>query len=960
MGSAKKMSNKAFTTLWGVILGIVFVVAAGVTIWASISYGTITMTFGGQKYKVVGGDKNADTQYFKSIYNSPDEATAGAKATTVLLEEEGITLLKNNASALPLASGAKVTLFGRNSVDAIYGGGGSGNVDTTNAATFESALTAAGFNLNPATVNFYKEVSKTKGPAKAIGTLPAWAQFAPVYFNPYQNAAIVMDLPFSSTFHISEPPVAEYPADVTASYAEYKDAAIVVFGRGGGEGGDMSRDVYKDMSGYPKDVQNEITDWLARLGIKQGQHQLELSQNEIDLLDHIRASGFEKIVVLVNSSEALELGFIDDSSISAALWIGSPGEGLDAVGSVLAGKVNPSGRLVDTYAYDLTTAPSFNNFGLYQYDNLKDSHFVEYKEGIYVGYRYYETRYGNSIDYSRIVQYPFGYGLSYTTFDWSVVNAPANAVDANGNISVDVRVRNTGNVAGKDVVQLYFTPPYTTGGIEKSSIVLADFAKTGLLQPGAEETVRLSFKARDMASYDYNDANNNGFKGWELEAGSYSVKVARNAHAIVSSIPLTVASSVQYAADEVTGTQIVNQFDDVSDHIKVYLSRANWEGTFPKQPDNFTADEQVLSGAEAYVATAHNNPDDVAPTFNAKNGLQLVDVRGLAYDDPKWEQLLDQVDINEFVNLFRTGAYNTAFMKSVGKPVTKDLDGPAGLSSLIGGKHATAWPSEVVVASTWNKDLARQMGEGVGEESLQSGSQGWYAPAMNNHRSPFAGRNFEYYSEDGVLGGKIAASVVQGSVSKGVLTYIKHFALNDQETGRTGIFTWANEQAMREIYLRPFEIAVKEGNANAVMSAFPRIGTTWAGGSPALLTNVLRDEWGFKGLVITDYNLFGYMYPDQGLRAGNDFMLTNYTPPVFDKTPTDLKSATAKIAIREACHNILYAVANSNAMNGIAPGSTIKLLMPTWVKLMIAADILIALILCCGINFVLKRNKENG
>jgi beta-glucosidase len=800
-----------------------------------------------------------------------------------------------------------------------------------------------------------------KGPQ--IGTGSIWFGGQPIYFQPYQNAAIQMDEPATSTYHISEVAIGEYTQAVKQSYAsDYRDAAIVIFGRGGGEGGDLSRDINADMAHYSAEVQA----LLARLGIKAGQHQLELSQNEIDLLTHVSEQNFGKVIVVINSSEAMELGFLDDAWINAALWIGSPGEGMNALGRVIKGEVNPSGRLVDTYAYDLTAAPSYNNFGNFAYDDAAGNYFVEYEEGIYVGYRYYETRYhDNEAAYRRSVQFPFGYGLSYTGFEWDLVKAtPAAgaALSADGTIAVEVRVRNTGSVAGKDVVELYATPPYTQAGIEKSHVVLVGFEKTGLIPPGGEETLTITVPAYALASYDYNDANNNGFRGYELESGDYQLKLMKSAHdaSAIPPIDYRVASTVRYDDDPDTGGPVENRVDQASARIKVYLSRSDWEGTWPQPPAaaDKIAGAAIIAAVAPYVAAEHNDGDDEAPVFNASNGVSLINLRGLDYDDPLWEPLLDQLDIGEFVELFKTGAYNTALMKSVSKPATRDLDGPAGLSAYIGNTSATAYPSECVIAATWNKDVARRMGEAVGEEGLQAGVHGWYAPAMNIHRSPFAGRNFEYYSEDSVLSGEIAANVTEGAQSRGMIVYIKHFALNDQETNRVrdnGMMTWANEQAIREIYLKPFEYAVKQGGATGVMSSFARIGTEWAGGSHALLTDVLRNEWEFRGLVITDFNLYPYMDQDLALRNGGDFMLTMHMPPVYDKTPTDIASPTAKKAIRTAAHNILYATVNSNAMNGVAPGVVFKAVTPMWLILLIIADVVILCGIVIAVVLIRKR-----
>lgn len=682
----------------------------------------------------------------------------------------------------------------------------------------------------------------------------------------------------------------------------------------------------------------------------------------------------------------------EDEGVDAIVWVGSPGQtGFNALGNILNGTVNPSGRTADIYPADFTKDPTFVNFGFNQYSNIDknnaigNAYFVHHEEGIYIGYRYYETAAAEGfINYDEAVVYPFGYGLSYTSFDWEVVEQQLGDVD--DEITIDVKVTNTGDTySGKEVVQLYYSAPYYDGGIEKSEVVLGDFAKTSLLAPGESETVTLTFAVEEMASYEYKNE-----KAYVLDAGDYEILIQNNSHELkegIDAIVYNVKDTIVYsgenhrASDQV---EVTNQFDDVNAYFTdvategkiLNMSRSDFGGTFPTAPTaaDRTADEAIIEGFQAYVAADHVNPDEEMPITGADNGLQLIDLRGIDYNDPAWEVLVDQVKPEEVLKVIMDGAYNTKAIESVGKPATVDLDGPAGISSFMGDTHGTAYPSAVVIASTYNTDLIYGLGEMVGEEALQLGVNGWYAPAMNTHRSPFAGRNFEYYSEDPVLGGKIATACVSGASSKGLYTFIKHFALNDQETNRVnnGVSTWANEQAMREIYFKQFELPVKNSTmtlkyfaddsgelaekemngSTAIMSSFNRIGSTWAGGSEALMQNVLRNEWGFEGVAISDFNLYDYMYANQGIMAGTDYYITFASM----KTIEDTTSATVINDLKKSAHRLMYTVANSNAMNNIVPGTTISYKMATWRKVQIAVNIIIVLGLVLG--FIIRKKRQ--
>ena len=789
------------------------------------------------------------------------EATEHSLAMAEKLENEGIVLLRNENNALPLASGTKVNLFGYASVDPIYGGTGSGSGDTSANVDVVKGLTNAGLVVNEELVNFYKNAGVSR--VKQGGYT-------------------------GSNFTPAEVPADKYTESVLSSARAYADVAVIVLSRIGGEGGDLPTDMFA--AGYSK------TD--------DGRHYLELTQDEEDLIALVKAQDYEKVIVLINSSNAMELGFVEDG-IDACLWVGSPGAvGFNSVGNVLTGAVNPSGRLTDTYAYDLTTSPAYYNAGSFTYSNLKRN-YVEYAEGIYVGYRYYETAAADGfIDYDSTVQYPFGYGLSYTTFEQSI----ENFVDGGASITVQVKVTNTGSVAGKDVAQVYYTAPYTKGGIEKAHVVLAGFAKTKLLGPGESQVLTISFLVEDMASFD-----SKGSGCYVLEAGSYIVRLMNNSHEMIDSREHTVAQTVVYGDGHARSTDknaAVVRFADVEDgQIINYVSRADWEGTMPKaREDGKEASAAVVDAFTNKAAYAVNTSD--ATIVYADNGLRLEDMAGLAWDDPKWDLLLQQLSDEDMTNMILNGGWSTPAVESVGKPATSDLDGPAGINSLVSSLKGVSFPSEAVIGATWNEELVEEFGKEFGAEALANGVVGLYAPGMNIHRTPFSGRNFEYYSEDGLLSGKLGAAQVRGSASQGVYCYAKHYALNDQESNRLSLSVWANEQAMRELYFKPFEITVKEGKTTAMMSSYSHLGTTWAGASKALITDVLRSEWGFVGMVVTDSAMANtsWMDPNLAVRAGNDMMLCLMGASI------DSSNNTARQAMRAASHNILYTQANSAAV----------------------------------------------
>ena len=827
--------------------------------------------------------------------------TQVAREVTEQIEEEGLVLLRNENKALPMTE-TKANVFGFASDAIIYGGSGSGAADESKNVNLSTALENVGIEVNEELAEFYKTKNDE---AKA------------------KNGVTIA----LSDYSVKEPSVEDYENGLLENAKEFSDTAIVVFGRAGGEGADMPM----DMGAYE--------------GGTEGRHYMELTENEEAMFDMVKEN-FEKVIVLINSSSPMELGFLENEKVDAAMWIGGPGSvGLQGVANALCGEVNPSGRLVDTYAYDATSSPAYMNIGDFTYTGTEHENggmlggvapykFMNYQEGIYVGYRYYETAAQDGyINYEETVQYPFGYGLSYTTFEQKM-GALSTEGDA---VSVDVTVTNTGNVPGKEVVQLYYTPPYTKGGIEKSHVVLAAFDKTEELKPGESQTLTLSFQKEDMASYDYKEA-----KAYVLEKGDYAIKLMKNSHDVIDQRTYKVNETVVNRESDLV--EATNQFDDVAGDI-AYVSRADWAGTMPKEKakDQVPSEEVLKALQNTEVET---DPDAEDIVFK-KHGLTLKDVKGLEYDDPKWEQLLEQLSIQDMEQLIGMSGWQSVRIGSVGKPEVLDVDGPAGLNGLINGTKGNQYTSAVVVGSTWNTKLPEEFGKALGDEAYANKVSGIYGPAMNIHRTPFSGRNFEYYSEDGLLSGKMGAAMVRGCNEKNVYTYIKHFALNDQETNAIGGANWCNEQAMRELYLKPFELSVKEGKSKAIMTTWSRVGATWAGASKPLLQNVLRDEWGFEGFVITDNAMMGdFQNADQGIAAGNDMMLSS-----TQKEITIDETAEGRQMIRKACHNILYVVANSNALEHARPG------VPGWIYVYVAFDAVMLGLIALGFMGCTKKKK---
>ncbi len=996
MKKQKTRSGKV-SAIISTVISVILIIATIVVTQNNFLYYTICSVIGGSERYLVSGNPD-DYQYYTSEYGSKAEVLEAARALNEEICEEGFVLLKNENGALPLAKNSKVTVFGKNSVDMVLGGSGSNAGSSSGATTLYQSLSNASFSFNPTLKAYYESSESGSGrpdPVPMGSILTGW---------PTAEAK----LPYSQ--------------NVRDSYAQYGDAAIVVISRVGGEGFDLPRTMFWNSS-LLSDAQ-KYTDWKTGDELIPGarskeDHYLQLDQNETDMLKEA-CENFDKVIVLINSSSAMELGFLDDpthyayhENIVGALWIGAPGfSGLNAVGKILNGEVTPSGSTVDTYARNFKNDPTWYNFGnnMERHGNANSvngtkfaSYYVEYLEGIYSGYRYYETRGyeagGNW--YKENVVYPFGYGLSYTDFTHTVTHNNPTVLTKDGKLIFEVNVENVGTeFDGKETIQLYYSAPYVGGGIEKSHVNLGAFAKTKTLsKSGGKDTLTLEIDVRDMASYDYSDTNGNGFKGYELDAGTYTIYItssSQGAHCWADPDTYSFAFTVpeggfQYANDDATGTKIENLFDDVSNHIPEYLSRENNFENFDVLKEGFTTHRDVDQkyrnefdvSCKVYPVSDNSN-DPWFTTVMPKQSNRVLSAQetkvklhhliGKDYDDPLWDKLLDQLTVQQMVELIGTGNFRTLQIPNIDKPLTTDADGPMGFTIFMDG---TAMPlvydtcyyaSEVVLASTFNSDLAYRMGKMVGNEGVIGNERGdgapysgWYAPAMNIHRSQFGGRNFEYYSEDGYISSIMASNVVKGAREIGVYTYAKHFALNDQETNRddTGLVTWANEQTMREIYFKPFEACVKDGKTTAMMSSFNRIGTQWTGSSYPLLTKLLREEWGFRGMVITDYNLKPYMNADDMIRAGGDLNLSG------GKTPTSTTSATDVAAIRRATKNILYTVTNSCAMNGFADGIVWAYTIPWWVYLLIVIDvILVAVTVLCWIRFkkrkaIIKANQIN-
>ncbi len=884
----------------------------------------------GPMYAVVSGVLNA------SKAEISDDVVGNSREVIADTAREGIVLLKNNG-LLPLKSDTTtLNVFGWASAYPVYGGTGSASSGdgSDNIVTLYQGLENAGYSIN-------EELSK----------------MYLAYGQDYYDGRPTINMT-SQDWTLLEPTAEYYTASLLSNAKSFSDTAVIVIGRSGGENADLPTDMKAvidgtyNIAGTDKVQQSVAHNYNYVNGVfynntteydefEAGEHYLELSRSEENLVETV-CENFDNVIVVINANNTMELSWVEDyDSIGAVLLMPGTGDtGMTALGEILNGTVNPSGRTVDTFVRDLTDTITWNhsgNSGNNLYTNVGDLtkslaredntfngvvSFVDYVEGIYMGYKYYETAADEGvIDYYEKVQYPFGYGLSYTTFTQEITKFEQK----NDYVSLEVTVTNTGSVAGKDVVELYYTPPYTNGGIEKASVNLIDFGKTGLLEPGASETLSFTVALEDMASYDSSCIKTeNG--GYILEAGEYTMSIRSDSHNMLDSEAFTLSADIDYSTEgrASDGLTAVNQFSYMeSDHT--ILSRkdgfANYdeaaaapsEAEFELSKDDQSTLKEI--SALRYDPEDYDNPEDVMPTTGASGSLTLADLAGKDYDDTSWDKLLDQMSIEDMITLINTGGWGTAEIASVGKGATSECDGPNGLSNYVTGASGSKFTTEMLMAQTWSKEMAEKIGDAMAQEFANANNFGWYGPAMNLHRTAFSGRNFEYYSEDAVLSGLFASAEVNAAAKYGVYAYLKHFAANDQETNRTAFLTtYMSEQTFRENCLKPFEMVVKnfdfDNGVMGIMTSYNFLGLIPTSSSYELLTTVLREEWGFVGTVISDYNgSYGYQISDAFVRAGGDLMLgygmaeTN----VFE----DVEAATCVLAMRRACKNILYTTANS-------------------------------------------------
>ena len=865
-----------------------------------------------------------------TISNETNEEAAGVAEEIM---EDGIVLLKNE-SLLPLNETKKLNIFGWESINPAYGGAGSGGInDLYDIVSLNQGLENAGFSINQELVDFYNNYGAD---------------------NPEMSIQ-------KQSWTLPEPPVDTYSDELIKSAKEYSDVAVVVLSRKAGEG---HNDIPMDVSKAAYDNNSDEYD-----DFPEGEHYLQLSQTERDMVDMV-CSNFNNVIVIYNGANQFELGFTNEyPQIKSVVWCPGTGNvGFNALGKVFSGEVNPSGKTPDTFIYDMTTAPWWNNAEKTEYTNLADMAvegmnagtaqvyapaFTNYVEGIYVGYKYYETAaQEGAIDYDKTVQYPFGYGLSYTEFEQKM----GELEEKDGQISVDVEVTNTGDVAGKDVVEVYYKPPYTNGGIEKSSTNLIEFEKTNLLQPGESQTVTVTFSIEDMASYDENNA-----KAYVLEKGDYVISINSDSHTVLDQKTYTADDDVVYKEENKRvsdDTAATNVFEDAKGDV-TYLSRADHFANYEeatKAPASAELGEPYVSEYHLnknFDKTTYLNDKDKMPTTGADNGLTLADMRDADYDDPRWEKLLDQLTVDEMSNMIAMAGYQTAAMDSVGKVGTLDFDGPAAINNNFTGVGSIGFPIEVVIASTWNKNLAQTWGECMGKISQEMGAEGWYAPGMNTHRTAFGARNYEYFSEDGVLSGNMGAKAVEGARKYGVYSYIKHFAMYEGNAKMVSV--WSNEQAIREIYLKPFEISVKQGGANAVMVSWSFLGDKWTGESSNLMKTVLRDEWGFRGMALTDFfrnNGHGFMNADAALANGVDAMLSTFNGE--ENNVANPEHPTSVLQMRNACKNVMYTVVSSWAYDGKHKETG----MENWKKAAIGIDVVIVLFMAGMEVLVIRGYKK--
>lgn len=946
---------------------VVAIIMIPMTVILTTFDNTVAAFVGGTFWELKNADENA--VYFESDFSSVEEMNEYGLKLCETVEAEGAVLLFNQNSALPLAEGASVSCFSNSSTNLVYGGTGSGNIDASTADNLKTALEKSGFKVNETLWNFYAE-GEGSAYAHPKGGMVSLA------------SASVTEVPWSI-----------YTDEVKNSVASYGDAAIAVISRVGGEGADLS---YQD------------TNYLA------------LDENEKEMMSNVaamKADGtVDKVIVLINSANPLQVDFLKDNAydIDACLWIGDVGiSGINAVTEILAGNVNPSGSLVDTYCYDNYSAPAMANFTPTTYKGYEEgiipenaSTYMIYQEGIYVGYKYYETRYedyvmgtGNAGDYAyhEDVAFPFGYGKSYTDFAYSDMAVNYNA--STDQFEVSVKVTNTGDTySGKETVQVYSQSPYTAydvkNGVEKPSAALCGFAKTEILAPGEAQAITVFVDKRDLASYDAYGAGT-----YILDDGDYYLTVATDAHNAVNNTLAAKGYTVENTqgrmdadgnaelaykwnnpsfdaetyAVSANGTKIVNQLSDSdinlyegNDETVTYLTRNDWTATFPETIAELALTEEMIGDLQDIQYDPADYETVEMPVMGAKNGLKLYDMIGLDYDDASWDDLLDQLTFDEMVSLIGDAFHWTMPIKSIEAPGTRDENGPQGLTaSLLASDatqlDATAFTSEDVMAATFNVSLMSEIGKVIGNNCLEADIACLYGPGNNIHRTPYGGRNFEYYSEDGFLSGKMSAYEVAAIQDKGVHVVMKHFALNDSEQDRIGLGVWLSEQAAREIYLKAFQAPVEEGNGNGVMIAYTRWGCIWSGANKGLVTGILREEWGQDGMNITDNVLTTYVNGVDGILAGvsiYDAMM----PYVTNLLPKYKNDPVIVAAMRESCHRNLYAIANSAGMNGVGADTTIKMTQPKIITIVkILAMIFSILFVVSLVLWILKkRNFKKG
>lgn len=907
-----------------------------------------------------------------------NKASTQSDALCQKIAEEGIVLLKNEDNCLPLTESKKINVFGWSSTEQgflLSGiGSGSSTINEDKKISLLKGLEEDGFEYN-------KELEK--------------------FYNDYDSSTFSFKTGSTNRINLIEPSIDEYSDELIDNAINFSDTAMVVISRVGGEN-------VGEIPTEQKKSHGQATD--------KSRTYLELSIEEEELLDMVKEN-FTKVIVVINSTNQMQLGFLKDENVQAALYVGVTGQsGAIAIGKILDGTVNPSGHLTDTLAYDYTAEPAFKN-------RIQQSNNIEYREDIYIGYKYYETAdelgYFSDVDndygygYEGVVAYPFGFGLSYTTFEWKLESSSINnngSLKKDDTITLTFSCENTGSVAGKAVMEVFYKAPYKDGEIEKSSINLLEFAKTKELKPKEkQENIAIEFSPYDMASYDCYDKNNNGKATWELDDGDYTIQFMDDSHNLKemdqNSLTFHVDDTIIYDKDPVTGNEVKNRFtgEDAYSGVPIdastihnsevtYLSRTSFENTFPEKATIPEISDEVTK-ANNYTNISYDTTE--MPLTDQDNGLYLItkedgtkasmdDLTGKSsaslkyndeliceigenYDSEKLTKLVQQMSTTELKNIVENGGFHTVAVESIGKTRQDEFDGPAGFNTTTQtGDNTGAWtafPNETLIGQTWSKEIAHEMGVSMATEGKATGLTGWYAPGVNLHRTAFNGRNYEYYSEDPVLSGYMAANVILGAKENGLHCYLKHFTLSEPGVNAKGYNTWLTEQNFRENYLKPFEIAVKKGGSNAIMTAFNSVGGVWAGANYAMNVSVLRDEWGFRGSLITDWSDgSGNMIPTKGIKAGNDLWLNPNDGNISN--PLNMKDPTTVACAQTAAKNIIYTMCNTyayskNAGNNSSTGTTpVKQAFAWWKILLISIDVVVFLALAFWV-FMLFKPKKN-